>query len=214
MFYSSLPVILTDLTALVLASPRLEKRTTFTGVATFNDFIKQGNTVCRHLTARNPNHFGAASGDISHDISPGRCDPPLDPDESKCNKAEGKPLDDHYVGPACPNTRTHCDKPTCFRVQNIGIFDSSSSNPTGTPIVVQIIDSCPAGHAQNYCKAFNADPSKIVPSKERCGDASTNYLDIDYNAYSKLTGAAFVEGQSANLNIQITEVDCITEQDK
>ena len=41
MFYSSLPVIFTGLTALVLASPWLEKRTTFTGVATFNDFIEQ-----------------------------------------------------------------------------------------------------------------------------------------------------------------------------
>lgn len=210
MLYSSLPVIL-GFTSLVLASPRFGKRATFTGVSTFNDFIKQGSTVCGPLAAANPNHFGAASGDISRDISPGRCDPPLDPDLSKCNKTEGTPLDPHYVGPACPKTKTQCDKPTCFRVQNTGTFGSSSSTPTGIPIIVQIIDSCPAGHAQNYCKAYNKNPSKIVPPQQRCADGSTNYLDIDYHAYKHLTGTDFVENQSANLEIQITPVDCTTE---
>lgn len=111
------------------------------------------------------------------------------------NKKDGKPLDGLYAGPACPKTKIQCDKKTCFRVQNIGKFGSKSSTPKGTPIVVQIIDSCPAGHASNYCKAYNADPLKVVPSRERCGDGSTNYLDIDYKAYLTLTGAPFVENK-------------------
>lgn len=36
-----------------------------------------------HLMPANPNHFGAASGDISRNISTGRCDGPLNPDPSK-----------------------------------------------------------------------------------------------------------------------------------
>ncbi|MCJ1462922.1 hypothetical protein MMC07_001526 [Pseudocyphellaria aurata] len=197
-----------------MASPQVGKHKTFTGVATFNNFQKQGSTVCGPLTASNPNHFGAASGDISHDISPGRCDGPQTPDASKCNKQNGTPLDAHYVGPSCSKTKNQCNNPSCYRVRNTGNFGSSGSTPKGTAIIVQIIDSCPATHAQNYCKAYNSDPLKIVPAQERCGDSSTNYLDIDYNAYVKLTGSAWVEGGSANLKIQIDEVDCKTEKDK
>lgn len=182
----------------------------------------------------NPNHFGAASGDVSHDISPGRCDPPLDPDPSKwwvhpnsritnlpptkahfltrtittaclrltyrltfftVTKQRVHHLSPITLKPACPKTKIHCDQPTCFRVQNIGNFGSSSNTPTGIPIIVQIIDSCPPGHAQNYCKAYNKDPSKIVPPQQRCADGSTNYLDIDYHAYKNLTGTDFVENR-------------------
>lgn len=52
----------------------------------------------------------------------------------------------------------------------------------GAKITVQIIDSCPA---RNYCKALGPNPE---PAQERCGDGSTNYLDIDYHAYEHLTG--------------------------
>lgn len=45
MHYSILPIILTVLTSLVLGSPQFEKRRIFTGVATFNDFIKQVSAI-------------------------------------------------------------------------------------------------------------------------------------------------------------------------
>lgn len=61
---------------------------------------------------------------------------------------------------------------------------------------MQVIDSCPAGHAQNFCKV-QAVPT-IVP-QQRCGDGSTNYLDIDYNAYNQLTGGTTWDTVSKNL---------------
>lgn len=69
---------------------------------------------------------------------------------------------------------------------------------------MQIIDSCPATNALNYCKA-NAPYS--VPAYERCGDANTNQLDIDVGAYEALTGQKWTSS-SANLEIGITPVEC------
>lgn len=47
-----------------------------------------------------------------------------------------------------------------------------------------MIDACPANNAYNFCKT-------AVPTNERCGDASTNGLDIDMSAYQKLTGTVW-----------------------
>ena len=67
-------------------------------------------------------------------------------------------------------------------------------------MTVQIIDSCPAESAYNFCKTD-------VPAAERCGSSSTNSLDIDQSAYQALTGRRF-GGGVPNLNIAITPVGC------
>lgn len=51
-------------------------------------------------------------------------------------------------------------------------------------VIVQIIDACPANNAYNFCIT-------AVPANERCGDASTNSLEIDTSAYQKLTGTVW-----------------------
>ena len=52
-------------------------------------------------------------------------------------------------------------------------------------MTVQIIDSCPATSAFNYCKTN-------IPANQRCGDGTTDQLDIDQAAYLGLTGVATV----------------------
>ena len=52
---------------------------------------------------------------------------------------------------------------------------------------MQIIDVCPGGHAQNYCKPASID------ARTRCQSYGTNELDIDEPAYVKLTGREFGE---------------------
>lgn len=102
-----------------------------------------------------------------------------------------------YVAPSCP--QTNCNQ--CFQVCNQGGYDGASVGGIGNCITVNIIDVCPAESAQNFCKTE-------VPAAERCGDGSTNSLDIDESAYQALTGTAFVSGGVPNLNINILPNSC------
>lgn len=45
----------------------------------FLPFSFFGDKVLSHAQAANPKYFGAALGDISRDISPGRCEGPQGP---------------------------------------------------------------------------------------------------------------------------------------
>lgn len=127
-----------------------------------------------------------------------------------------------YQGPACPiPQRSTCG--LCFKVDNLGnVANAPLQTPIGT-VTVQVIDACPAGHAQNYCKTDEA-------ANQRCQDPTTNSLDIDMDAYQQLTGTAYndvahvslpslmvvsdaklMELQNnghPNVNIQITPVGC------
>ena len=88
-----------------------------------------------------------------------------------------------YQGPSCsiPQGST-CG--LCFKVENLGnVANAPLQTPIGTA-TVQVIDACPAGHAQNYCKTDEA-------ANQRCQDPTTNSLDIDVDAYQQLTGAAY-----------------------
>ncbi|MCJ1288419.1 hypothetical protein MMC26_007776 [Xylographa opegraphella] len=156
----------------VLSSP------TFTGVATFNNYANQGNTVCGPKTASNPLYYGAAAGDISPNISGGHCAGSIDP--GLCTQGQSPASD--YAGPACPTT--NCG--VCYQVTSMGPYGSGATapDPGARSIIVQIIDSCPSTNAWNYCKTQ-------VPSDERCGSAGTNSLDIDLGAYVALTGLAW-----------------------
>lgn len=82
------------------------------------------------------------------------------------------------MGPACPSV--NCG--TCYRVDNIGPYGSSSNDVIYGSVIVEIVDACPAGNAQNYCKTE-------VPLDERCGSNQTNSLDIDVSAYKELTSS-------------------------
>ena len=92
-----------------------------------------------------------------------------------------------YQGPSCP--RDHCPdvSPTCYKVRNLGDIASPPGQPQGEEITVQIIDVCPGGHAQNYCKPSSID------ARTRCQSYGTNELDIDEPAYVKLTGKEFAD---------------------
>ena len=59
----------------------------------------------------------------------------------------------------------------------------SSVGGVGNTITVQIIDVCPSTSALNFCKTN-------MPANQRCGDPTTNQLDIDSSAYMALTGQA------------------------
>lgn len=152
--------------------------------------------------------FGAAAGDISPNISGGACEGKTDltlwyvvmlyffalAQHKDCwyfsiNKravlvrAHVPPSHDQspvqgYLGPACHHTK--CG--TCYKVTNAGGYGGSSVDRAGSgTVTVQIIDACPASSAFNFCKTE-------VPANERCGDGSTNSLDIDISAYQQLTG--------------------------
>ena len=84
----------------------------------------------------------------------------------------------NYIPPSCPPGAVRCG--TCHRVDNIGTYGSAPSSQIYGTVTVQIIDACPAGNAQNYCKTD-------VPADERCGSNETNSLDIDVGAYRGLT---------------------------
>lgn len=160
--------------------------------------------VKTHITFYHPNNqlitwflgtggtYGAAAGDISPDISGGLCDAPTDYDMSKCSNDQAE---SGYEGPACP--KNNCG--TCYTVTNLGGYGGDSVGGVGNSITVQIIDSCPSGSADNYCKTD-------VPADERCGSSSTNALDIDQSAYQALTGTPF--GSGPNLMISIAPSDC------
>ena len=68
----------------------------------------------------------------------------------------------------------------------------SQSGVTSAPaagsrsIKVQVVDSCPAESAYNFCKGSSVNPN------ERCGDPNTNSLDISQKAYMDLTGGPYV----------------------
>ncbi|MCJ1473893.1 hypothetical protein MMC13_002548 [Lambiella insularis] len=164
----------------------------FTAVATFNNYATQGNTVCGPKAPSNPLYFGAAAGDLSANISGGRCSGSID--MSVCQGQSPAPS---YQGPSCP--KSNCG--LCYQVTNIGPYGNTAPTPsTGSAsIVVQIIDSCPASSAFNFCKSD-------VPADERCGSSATNSLDIDIGAYQALTGAAW--NNSPNLHVMIQPVVC------
>ncbi|MCJ1421175.1 hypothetical protein MMC32_007537 [Xylographa parallela] len=173
----------------VLSSPQ------FPGVATFNNYASQGNTVCGPKTPSNPLYYGAAAGDISPNISGGLCAGRID--ASLCVAGQQSPAGD-YAGPACP--RANCG--VCYQVTNLGPYGSGAPATAAVgarSVVVQIIDSCPSTSAWNFCKTD-------VPSDERCGSAGTNSLDIDLGAYRALTGGAW--DNSPNLDILIQAVAC------
>ena len=83
------------------------------------------------------------------------------------------------MGPSCPPAAVKCG--TCYRVDNLGLYGSTTSNNTiHGSVIVEIVDACPAGNAFNYCKTD-------VPPQERCGSNQTNSLDIDVSGYRELT---------------------------
>lgn len=159
------------------------------GVATFNNFVQQGITVCGPTAGAN-GAFGAAAGDISPDVSRGTCTVnPADPTPSTANCEPGTQSDiPTYIAPSCP--QSYCGPtPQCYNVTNQGSIGGAPGSPgtlgSGTnSVTVQIIDVCPFEHAQNFCKTQ-------TPANERCGDPSTNSLDIDTSAYEALTGAPY-----------------------
>lgn len=83
-----------------------------------------------------------------------------------------------YVPPFCPPGAVRCG--ICHRVDNIGFYGSSANDQIYGSVIVEIVDACPAGNAQNYCKTD-------VPADERCGSDQINSLDIDFRAYQNLT---------------------------
>ena len=119
--------------------------------------------------------FAAAAGDLSPDISGGLCSASVD--MSQCNGQSPVP---GYVSPQCP--QSNCG--LCYSVTNQGGFQGAAISGIGQSIVVQIVDSCPAENAQNFCKTD-------VPVEQRCGSSSMNQLDIDQSAYVALTGVPF-----------------------
>ena len=190
----SIPSLLILLASSALAYPPLLRSRqsapyTAPGVATFNDYAAQSGTVCGPI-AGSGGTYGAAASDISPNIAGGKCDATID--TSKCS---GQQPIAGYQGPSCP--KTNCG--TCYTVTNQGAVGGGSIGGVGNSITVQIIDSCPAESAQNYCKTD-------VPANERCGDPSTNQLDIDQSAYQALTGQPF--GSGPNLEIQIAPACC------
>ena len=93
-----------------------------------------------------------------------------------------------YVPPFCPLGAVQCG--ICHRVDNIGFYGSSTNDHIYGSVIVEIVDACPAGNAQNYCKTD-------VPADERCGSDQTNSLDIDVRAYQNLTVGMDVGMESA-----------------
>ncbi|MCJ1395613.1 hypothetical protein MMC18_008499 [Xylographa bjoerkii] len=166
------------------------RRAQFSGVATFNDFATQSNTVCGPTTGV-AGTFGAAASDISPEISGGLCFSSID----MANCENEAPVSG-YEAPACPTS--NCG--LCYQVTNNGGHGGSTIGGIGNSIIVQIIDSCPSVSAWNYCKTE-------VPSDERCGNPLMNSLDIDQNAYAALTGVDFDWGVP-NLDIGISPVNC------
>ncbi|QKX54648.1 uncharacterized protein TRUGW13939_01736 [Talaromyces rugulosus] len=163
----------------------------FSGVATFNDYAAQSNTVCGPKVGVSGT-YGAAAGDLSPDIWSGdKCSGSID--YSLC---DGQNPFSGYEGPACPTTT--CGE--CWTVCNTGGYDGASVGGVGNCITVDIIDACPSESAYNFCKTD-------VPADERCGSSSTNALDIDESAYEALTGTSW-SSSSPNLLISIDSASC------
>lgn len=189
--------------SLAVAHPAsvLNKRQSYVGIATFNDYSAQGNTNCgpksgmcstasllsplvqpalsrvgmEILTSSGQSGtYGAAASDISPNVSGGTCSGSLNPQQ--CN---GQSPVAGWTHPSCPTSQ--CGK--CFSVTHTGSIGSSVGG-VGNTITVQIIDACASTSPSNYCKTD-------MPSTQRCGDSGTNQLDIDTSAYMALTGQAF-----------------------
>ena len=167
----------------------------YVGIATMNDFSAQGSTVCgpksgmsfitsalRHpflircfgnaLTGSGQSGtYGAAASDNGLNVRGGVCTGHVD--MSQCN---GQSPVAGYVVPSC--ARGNCGQ--CYTVTHTGSVGSSIGG-VGNTITVQIIDVCPSTSAQNFCKTD-------MPANQRCGDPTTNQLDIDSSAYMALTG--------------------------
>jgi hypothetical protein len=92
-------------------------RSTYSGVATFNDYAAQSNTVCGPKSGSSGT-YGAAAGDASPDISGGLCYSSID--YSKC---DGQNPVSGYQGPACPTS--NCG--TCYQVTNTGGYGGPGS---------------------------------------------------------------------------------------
>ena len=179
--------------------PGLIRRQSWSGVATFNSFASQSNTVCGSMSGNHRPHphshplqlypeihvliphsgesgtYGAAASDISPDISGGTCSGSID--MSQCNGQSPIP---GYANPNCPSSQ--CG--VCYQVTNNGGYGGNAVGGGGNSVIVQIIDACPSGSAWNFCKTD-------VPADERCGDGGTNQLDIDQGAYAALTGTGW-----------------------
>jgi len=187
----SLPAILALAATSSCHTLRMSKRATYSGVATFNDYAAQSNTVCGPKSGVSGT-YGAAIGDLSPNIWSGsKCDGSIN--YSEC---DGQQPVSGYEGPACPTTT--CGE--CFQVCNEGSYGGASVGGVGNCITVNIIDVCPSESAFNYCKTN-------VPAPERCESSSTNSLDIDQSAYVALTGTEFGSGVP-NLDISITPSSC------
>lgn len=166
----------------------LNKRQSYVGIATFNDYSAQGNTNCGARSGQSGT-YGAAASDISPNISGGTCSGSMD--LSECN---GQSPVAGWPHPSCP--KSNCG--TCYTVTHTGSIGSSIGG-VGNTVTVQIIDACASTSPSNYCKTD-------MPSTQRCGDSGTNQLDIDTSAYMALTGQAF--GNGPTLNIAISPSCC------
>lgn len=150
------------------------KRTSYpNGVATFNDYVAQGNTNCGPSSGQ-AGTYGAAASDISPGLSGGTCSGHI-----LMNQCSGQSAGPNYSAPGCP--KSNCGK--CYKVTNDGGIGGTVGG-IGKSIIVQIIDACPAASAYNFCKTD-------MPLNQRCGDSGTNQLDIDVSAYMTLTGQAY-----------------------
>lgn len=91
---------------------------------------------------------------------------------------------------------------TCYQVTSWGYATPGQTQPfrSGTT-TVRIIDSCPAGSPQNFCK------TNVTNLFEKCQDPRVNALDIDQAAYQALTGEVYVDGKP-NVGIYIAAIDC------
>jgi len=163
----------------------------YSGVATFNNYASQSNTVCGPFSGVSGT-YGAAISDVSPNIWSGnKCSGSID--DSECN---GQSPISGYSGPACPTTT--CGE--CFQVCNEGGYDGATVSGVGNCIIINIIDACPSESAYNFCKTD-------VPAAERCGSTSTNAVDIDVSAYAALTGTSWTSS-SPNLEISIVSSSC------
>ncbi|KAL8873346.1 MAG: hypothetical protein Q9174_001166 [Haloplaca sp. 1 TL-2023] len=193
MVQSSILLALVGLVAYISARPPVQpqQEASFKGIATFNDYSHQletqGSTVCggmNSIPSMNEGIYGAAAGDLSPILSAGFCD------------GSQNTTQPSYDMSKCPKT--------CYEVENIGAVGGVTADVLGS-IKVQIIDGCPAGSAWNYCKT-NVDIT------QRCMSPTTEALDIDFKAYSKLwPGKSYSSGNpegNANLQIRITPTNC------
>lgn len=176
---------------LVLVPLFVQTIAAYSGVATFNNYAAQSNTVCGPKSGQSGT-YGVAIGDLSPNAWSGaRCSGSID--YSKCN---GQNPVAGYVPPSCP--KTTCGE--CFKICNAGGYGGASVGGVGNCIIAQVIDACPSESAQNYCKTN-------VPADERCGSSSTNSFDLDISAYRALTGVSWSSGQP-NLKINVSPSSC------